>query len=104
LELDDYAWYGDNSQGSQPVGQKFPNQWGLYDMHGNVWEVVQDGFHDNYNNAPLDGSVWETVNRNFISRGGSWDNDANLCRSAVRHKNDPGDRNFLTGFRILRDI
>lgn len=104
LELDDYAWYGDNKKGSHPVGQKLPNQWGLYDMHGNVWEVVQDGFHDNYNNAPLDGSVWETANRNFISRGGSWDNDANLLRSASRHKNDPGDRNFLTGFRIVRDV
>jgi len=104
LELDDYAWYSDNKKGSHPVGQKLPNPWGLYDMHGNVWEVVQDGFHDNYNNAPLDGSVWETVNRNFISRGGSWDNDANLLRSASRHRNEPGDRNFLTGFRIVRDV
>jgi formylglycine-generating enzyme required for sulfatase activity len=105
MKLDNYAWYHENSQGTtHPVGQKLPNQWGLYDMHGNVWEVVQDGFHDNYNNAPLDGSVWETVNKNFISRGGSWDNDANLLRSATRHKNDPGDRNFLTGFRIVRDV
>jgi formylglycine-generating enzyme required for sulfatase activity len=105
MKLDNYAWYHENSQGTtHPVGQKLPNKWGLYDMHGNVWEVVQDGFHDNYNNAPLDGSVWETVNKNFISRGGSWDNDANLLRSATRHKNDPGDRNFLTGFRIVRDV
>lgn len=105
MKLDNYAWYHENSQGTtHPVGQKLPNQWGLYDMHGNVWEVVQDGFHDNYNNAPLDGSVWETVNKNFISRGGSWDNDANLLRSSTRHRNDPGDRNFLTGFRIVRDV
>ena len=58
-ELGDYAWYGDNSGGeTHPVAQKQPNAWGLYDMHGNVFEWCLDAWHDSYENAPADGSAW----------------------------------------------
>jgi formylglycine-generating enzyme required for sulfatase activity len=85
LELDDYAWYDDNSDDkTHPVGQKKQNPWGLYDMHGNVWEWVQDTWHDNYNGAPTDGSAWEGSGSNRVDRGGGWLGGAGCCRSAFR--------------------
>ena len=58
-QLEDYAWYFDNSQGTtHPGGLKLPNTWGLYDMHGNVWEWCQDDYHPNYQGALTDGSAW----------------------------------------------
>ena len=87
-QLGEYAWYGDNS-GSKPhpVGQKKPNNWGLYDLHGNVWEWCEDGWHENYENAPKDGSSWNENNSptSFrTARGGSWNFDPEGCRSAFR--------------------
>ncbi len=68
----DYAWYVSNSgDKTHEVGQKKPNPWGLYDMHGNVLEWVQDKWHSNYNGAPTDGSAWEGDGYRVI-RGGSW--------------------------------
>ncbi len=86
-QLGEYAWYEDNSEGkTRPVGQKKPNQWGLYDMHGNVWEWCEDNGHDNYEGAPTDGSAWITGNSNTaVVRGGSWVNSPNDCRSAFRN-------------------
>ena len=58
-ELGEYAWYSSNSDSqTHPVGQKRANPWGLYDMHGNVWEWVQDCWHDSYSGAPADGRAW----------------------------------------------
>jgi formylglycine-generating enzyme required for sulfatase activity len=104
-ELSEYAWYEDNSGSkTHPVGQKKPNPWGLYDMHGNVWEWVQDTWHDNYNGAPTDGSAWEGSGSNRVDRGGSWYNRAGLCRSAYRFVNDQGIRGLYLGFRLVRSV
>jgi formylglycine-generating enzyme required for sulfatase activity len=85
-ELDDYAWYRDNSgRKTHPVGQKDPNSWGLHDMHGNVWDWVQDSWHSDYNGAPDDGSAWESGDGpSRVLRGGSRDSGAGNCRSFLR--------------------
>jgi formylglycine-generating enzyme required for sulfatase activity len=86
-----------------PVGQFPPNAFGLYDLHGNVWEWCLDHWHDNYEGAPADGSAWLTedddVNR--VLRGGSWFNIPSNCRSAYRHDDDPGSRFGAIGFRVV---
>ena len=105
-KLGDYAWYDDNS-GSKThlVGQKKPNPWGLYDMHGNVHEWVQDDWHDSYDGAPTDGSAWESGDgANRVVRGGSWFNFAGGCRSAIRDHYVPYFRYFYLGFRILQEL
>jgi formylglycine-generating enzyme required for sulfatase activity len=85
--LGEYAWYQDNS-GSRPhqVGQKKPNSFGLYDVHGNVLEWVEDCYRDNYNVAPTDGSAWVTVEDcgKRVDRGGSYLGIAQSLRSAQR--------------------
>jgi formylglycine-generating enzyme required for sulfatase activity/tRNA A-37 threonylcarbamoyl transferase component Bud32 len=93
-----------NNCRTHAVGQKGPNGFGVYDMHGNVWEWCQDGYHENYNGAPTDGRAWETGSDNKrILRGGSWGYIANSCRSAIRNYNAPDDRyyNFIDGFRLV---
>ena len=58
-QLSEYAWFDENSDGEPiRVESKNPNPWGLYDMHGNVWEWVEDDWHDTYNDVPTDGSAW----------------------------------------------
>jgi formylglycine-generating enzyme required for sulfatase activity len=103
-KLGDYAWYYENSEWkTHTIGQKEPNLWGLYDMHGNVWEWVQDKWHGNYNGAPTDGSAWESGDGALrIDRGGSWSNNARDCRSAVRGL-IPGFYGCNLGFRLLRE-
>jgi formylglycine-generating enzyme required for sulfatase activity len=105
-KLCDYAGYYDNSNSmTHPVGQKKPNAWGLYDMHGNVWEWVQDKWHNDYNRVPTDGSAWEGGSGSFrVSRGGGWRARARRCRSAVRFGIVPGDSGDFLGFRLLRDL
>ncbi|MHC4666014.1 MAG: pectate lyase [Planctomycetota bacterium] len=88
----DYMWYcGNNSPegapdfGAKPVGQKLPNAFGLYDMHGNIWEWCLDEYHSNYDGAPINGSAWQTKwGTPRVLRGGGWDYHAKKCRSAVR--------------------
>jgi formylglycine-generating enzyme required for sulfatase activity len=105
-KLNEYAWYSDNSEGkTHPVGEKKPNAWGLYDMHGNVYEWVEDDWHDNYDGAPDDGRAWVDDPRGAsrVMRGGGCRSDAHYCRSA-RRDNWPGYRYNLVGFRLSRSV
>jgi formylglycine-generating enzyme required for sulfatase activity len=86
----------------------FPaNPWGLYDMHGNLWEWCLDHWHDNYVGAPEDGSAWHNDdakenqdNTMQLLRGGSWNSHPRYCRSAYRFGVHPGSRNYYVGFRV----
>ncbi|MDD4497023.1 MAG: formylglycine-generating enzyme family protein [Methanosarcinaceae archaeon] len=105
-KLKDYAWYGENSGSkTHSVGQKKPNPWGFYDMHGNIWEWCQDRWHDDYDGAPSDGSVWESgSSSDRVFRGGCWYYYARNCRSAIRNYDVPGYRVDYLGFRVLRKL
>ena len=104
-KLEEYAWYSENSDKTQSVGQKKPNSWGLYDMHGNVCEWCQDKYHDNYSGAPSDGSAWEEGrSSDRVDRGGSWVNLARSCQSAYTGGDDHRDRRNFIGFRLLRKL
>jgi formylglycine-generating enzyme required for sulfatase activity len=85
-----------------PVGVFDANGFDLHDMHGNVWEWVQDCYADNYQSAPVDGSAWESTDcLSRVSRGGSWDSVRHHLRSAFRGRSDPGVEDDNSGFRIV---
>jgi formylglycine-generating enzyme required for sulfatase activity len=93
--------YGPYRQQTTDVGSFPPNAFGLYDMHGNVWEWCSDKWHDNYDGAPNDGSSWETGTYQCrVQRGASWKDTANRCRSVVRNSYEPGYCNSQMGFRV----
>ncbi len=104
-KLGDYAWYCDNSGGkTHPVGKKKPNPYGLYDMHGNVWEWVQDKYHGDYDGAPDDGSAWESGDGAArVLRGGDWYLNSRGCWSACRYDYGPSYRDYRRGFRLLEE-
>ena len=97
---------GEYRKETTPVGQFPPNAFGLYDMHGNVYEFCQDVYHENYNEAPTDGSAWEiegySDSNRRVCRGGSWSSNPRRCRSANRdiyYSDEMVDLNF--GFRLV---
>ena len=97
---------GEARHGTTRSGSFAPNPWGLYDMHGNVWEWVQDLVHGSYEGAPQDGSAWESgaTNGHRVLRGGSWLYGPRYLRSASRNGYDQNSRNDIVGARIVREI
>ena len=92
---------GEYREKTTEVG-KFPaNPFGLYDMCGNVREWCEDGWHENYINAPIDGSAWTSLSSKRMLRGGSWFNFPAVCRSAYRISNDAGFDDLSLGFRVV---
>ncbi len=105
--LDEYAWYrGNSGSRSHPVGEKKPNVFGLYDMHGNVSEWVEDCYHENYSGEPpTDGSAWTTGDcGRRMMRGGPWNGDPRYLRSANRNWSTSDLRRTDLGFRVGRTL
>jgi formylglycine-generating enzyme required for sulfatase activity len=98
--------YGDAPKGkyrkqTTDVGSFPPNAFGLYDMHGNVWEWCLDDWVGNYNNAPTDGNVVTSQSGYKLLRGGSWYYNPSYCRSAYRYYHFPDGRDNRSGFRLV---
>jgi formylglycine-generating enzyme required for sulfatase activity len=103
-KLEDYAWYAGNSGGkTHPAGQKEPNAWGLYDMHGNVWEWCRDWYGE-YPAGPATDPKGPDAGKNRVLRGGSWFDKISYLRSAVSGDNNPYFRSGNIGFRVARSL
>jgi len=117
----DLANYDRNREETTPVGHfKVANAFGLFDMHGNIYELCADPEHENYNGAPSDGRVWDEkniynryidnivnlldANENRVLRGGSWFSPLECCRCDDRHRYAPGDSGPDIGFRVACSI
>jgi len=115
-------WWGDNFVAGQancwdcgsdwdnelaaPVGQFVPNYFGVYDMHGNAQEWVEDCWHDNYVGAPADGSAWQNDGgcKHRVKRGGTWNEPKDDIRSGNRNKDGADSHTSALGFRVARDL
>jgi formylglycine-generating enzyme required for sulfatase activity len=105
-QLGRYAWHGEDfATGSpHPVGQKAPNPWGLHDVHGNVWEWVQDRYRDRYDAAPVTDPKGPATGSARVVRGGSWHVTSTSWRTSFRKPYEPDYRGISIGFRVLREV
>ena len=96
---------GEYRQKTVPVKSFQPNAWGLYQVHGNVWEWVEDCWHDNYSGAPADGSAWTTGDCKTVSFAAVPGSAIQgYLRAAYRGNDDPGNRNNNYGLRVARTL
>lgn len=103
--LDEHAWHTGNAAGNDPpVGALKPNPWGLYDMHGYLWEFVADAWHPDYADAPSDGRAWDGEESDVlrVMRGGSWRDPHPLLTSSTRRPIPDHARSDAIGFRCVR--
>ena len=99
--MKEIAWYNANSGGTtNPVGQKKPNAWGLYDMHGNVWEWCSDWWKRDYTTTVVSDPTGRATGSLRVSRGGGGNGGAGSCRSAYRFGIAPAGRVHFLGFRL----
>ncbi len=98
-QLGNYAWYNGNAEHrTHPVGPNKANAWGLHDMSGNVWEWVQDCWHEDYNGAPMDGSAWEEGDcQQRVLRGGSWGNGPRWAARGCARLRGPARQGTASG-------
>lgn len=102
-QLGQYAWYAEDfiTGSTHPVGQKTPNAWGLHDMHGNVWEWVQDWYDSGYySRSPTDNPTGPSSGLHRVVRGGSWHQTGDGWRSSARRDYPPDYRGISIGFRV----
>ena len=104
--LGTYAWYVDNSEDkTHDVGLKEPNAWGLYDMHGNVWEWCLDRYAEDYTTTPTDGSAYAIANeKGRVLRGGSYNSGTEKCSCTSRINLGSRGKNYFIGFRLVVEL
>jgi formylglycine-generating enzyme required for sulfatase activity len=104
--MPEQANFGEASKGTTSVLKFPPNPWGLYDMHGNIWEWCEDNWREDYNsNPPSDGSAWAGGDPSSrVLRGGSWIDRPDILRSAGRDWVHPVYRDYSFGFRVARTL
>jgi len=102
--LSQFGWHQKNSGGgSHPVGEKKPNPWGLYDMHGNIWQYCHDWYDGTYYaNSPADDPTGPETGSDRVIRGGSFHVPPGFCRAAYRSAHKPNGTAFSQGFRVAQ--